>query len=162
MDIKVIPLLSTKDIERFESKIVKTDDCYAWTAHCIKGGYGIISIQRNIYLAHRIAYYIKDKNFDQTLHVLHKCDNPSCVKFDHLFLGSHEDNMKDMSSKGRARSVPKVGKHNGMAKFNFDTISNIRSDFKSDNYSRWDLVRKYNISKSHLDAVLINKYRNVV
>jgi len=39
--------------------------------------------------------------FEQSIHVMHLCDNPSCYRYDHLRLGTHADNMADMKAKGR-------------------------------------------------------------
>jgi hypothetical protein len=53
--------------------------------------------------AHRVSLLIASGPFDMRLLVCHRCDNPSCVRPEHLFLGDAVDNMQDMSRKGRAR-----------------------------------------------------------
>jgi hypothetical protein len=51
--------------------------------------------------AHRVAYQVAYGPFDPRLHVLHHCDNPTCVRPDHLFLGTQADNNMDRDMKGR-------------------------------------------------------------
>lgn len=90
----------------FWSKVEKTETCWNWTA-CADGfGYGQLSVRiggkwRRV-RAHRVSYM---KNTGRTdtdgLCVLHKCDNPRCVRPEHLFLGTRDENMKDMAKKGR-------------------------------------------------------------
>ncbi len=65
-----------------------------------------------------------DPSTGKSVHVLHRCDNPGCVNPDHLFLGSHADNMADMKSKGRL--VNFRGKQHGMAKLTEAVVVRIR------------------------------------
>ena len=99
--------------ERFWSRVrfpdePKEGDCWNWTALKTKAGYGIMGVGRrpdlkNAY-AHRLSWQMQHGPILNGLHVCHSCDNPSCVRPDHLFLGTAGDNMRDMWSKGRGRN----------------------------------------------------------
>lgn len=61
--------------------------------------------------AHRVAWLIAKGQIESNLFVLHKCDNPLCCNVDHLFLGTHQDNMDDMKRKGRSKLISKTRDH---------------------------------------------------
>ena len=81
---------------RFWEKIHRTNNCCNWTAFKAHG-YGRFDGMR----AHRFAWEITYGAIPNGAFILHKCDNPSCVKPTHLFLGTQKDNMNDMILKGR-------------------------------------------------------------
>ncbi len=70
--------------------------------------YGRMQIDGLITYAHRIAYALAFGPIPADLFVCHHCDNPQCVRPDHLFLGTQADNVKDMWAKGRG-SYPPIG-----------------------------------------------------
>ncbi len=93
---------------RFWQKVSKTDSCWVWTGLKQKAGYGLIQEGgknggKRI-TASRLSYKLAYGDFDQSLKVCHTCDNPSCVRPDHLFLGTQADNMRDCSLKKRTNS----------------------------------------------------------
>lgn len=89
--------------ERFERSYVASDpdSCWPWIGIRVKG-YGRFNIFNGRVKAHRLAWTIAYGDIG-AFHVLHRCDNPSCVNPKHLFLGTHQDNMADMDAKGRRR-----------------------------------------------------------
>jgi len=93
--------------KRFEAKFIPEPNtgCWLWTAARRGAGYGGFRDRGRIRRAHRVSYEIYNNvNVSSGIQVLHKCDTPLCVNPDHIFLGTHADNMKDMALKGRSNS----------------------------------------------------------
>jgi len=92
---------------RFWAKVEKGEGgaCWKWLG-CKNNDYGMIrSKQPSICnMAHRLSYTLHYGKIPDGLDVLHKCDNPECTNPDHLFLGTHQDNMLDAAKKGRLAS----------------------------------------------------------
>ena len=92
--------------DRFWEKVRKTRGCWYWTASTDPLGYGFFHVSgRKKVRAHRVAWELTNGPIPQGMLVCHTCDHPSCVRPDHLFLGTNDDNLKDMARKGRARNA---------------------------------------------------------
>lgn len=96
--------------QRFWAKVRKTADCWYWTGAPDKDGYGTLnkpgSPTRKI-KAHRFSFMLHYGPIHDHVMVLHRCDEPSCVRPDHLFDGDAKANAMDMSDKGRGREQSK-------------------------------------------------------
>ena len=91
-------------LERFVAMVGPEDPgtgCWPWLGCLTGGGYGQIRNSGRYQQAHRAAWELKYGPIPEGLVVCHRCDNPRCVRPDHLFLGTATDNMRDMYSKGR-------------------------------------------------------------
>lgn len=96
--------------ERFWEKVDRRgpDECWEWTASINRKGYGGIStgsIRRGDYKRHiasRVSWELHYGPIPDGMFVCHNCDNPPCVNPAHLWLGTHTENLQDMSAKGRA------------------------------------------------------------
>ena len=95
--------MNTKTIERFskKTKINTENGCVEWTDALTRGGYGRFKYQNKSLRSHRVSYEIHYGLIPEGLHILHRCDNRKCVNPDHLFLGTHQDNMSDKADKNR-------------------------------------------------------------
>ena len=94
--------------KRFWSKVKKTDSCWEWIGDKDKNGYGRFRLPMKSVRAHRHSWFLASGT-EPSLLICHKCDNPSCVRPDHLFEGTARDNTADMMAKGRYKS-PMAGK----------------------------------------------------
>ena len=88
--------------ERLRGKLIATPSgCLEFQGYCDSNGYGQISINDKTHLAHRVAFEQAHGPIPKGLVICHRCDNPSCCNPEHLFLGTHADNVADKVSKGR-------------------------------------------------------------
>jgi hypothetical protein len=90
--------------EMFLEQVTRSvDGCWIWNGSRERAGYGWIFVREKKMAAHRLAYELFVGAIPVGLFVCHRCDNPPCVRPDHLFVGTREDNFRDMRQKGRAR-----------------------------------------------------------
>ena len=87
--------------DRFFKKVKKTASCWDWKGSLTGLGYGQIWDRGKARYAHRVSYEIHIGEIPSGMCVLHVCDNPSCVRPNHIFIGSKKDNSMDMVKKGR-------------------------------------------------------------
>jgi len=114
--------------ERYWEKVKKgaPDDCWPWLGSKSGNfGHGRFSINRHRgTTAHRYGWILAHGDIPEGKFVCHKCDNPSCVNPDHLFLGTHKDNMQDMVKKNRCNKP--IGDKHHNSKVNPDIVRHIR------------------------------------
>lgn len=114
---------------RFWSKVDRSggpDACWLWTATVKSTGYGEIKYRGVHWGAHRLAYVLEVGPIPDGMWVLHRCDNRRCVNPAHLFLGTHTDNMRDASGKGRIRGF-ESGENHPHAVLTADQVRAIRN-----------------------------------
>lgn len=80
--------------------------CVEWTGRRDKKGYGHTWFRGKPERAHRVAWIKERGPIPPGMCVCHTCDNPACVRADHLFLGTNNDNVQDKVRKGRQYRKP--------------------------------------------------------
>ncbi|WP_081790751.1 HNH endonuclease signature motif containing protein [Deinococcus phoenicis] len=104
---------SLEDVKaRFMSKTVVVGDCWIWQGSKLPKGYGVFFVPKAFrskdaqsMTAHRAAYMLFKGELPENSTVCHRCDNPSCVNPEHLFLGDNAANMRDCAAKGRVNTA---------------------------------------------------------
>lgn len=128
--------------KRFWDKVTKTETCWVWTG-CIVRRYGGFQIKGKLVKAHRMAWILAFGEIPFDVIVCHHCDNPLCVRPDHLFLGTHKTNAEDRERKGRGN--PQKGERNGSAKLTEKQVRNLRHLRKTKGISYAKLGRLFGI-----------------
>ncbi len=140
--------------ERFWKRVHKTDTCWWWIGGRSRD-YGRLTINRKGVRAHRLSYELNIGPIADGLFVCHRCDHPLCVRPDHLFLGTHIENVRDSVRKGRFRDCR--GEKNGAAKLTAKEVMGIRLRYASGLYKQIDLCREYKISPMAMSDLLRGK-----
>lgn len=97
-------------IDRFHSSTQRSESgCLVWSGSLDGAGYGKFAVGKKLLVASRLAWTIKHGPIPAGIEVCHRCDNPACVDTEHLFLGTHKENMRDAFAKGRLFSKAYAG-----------------------------------------------------
>lgn len=135
----------------FWSKVWKTTNCWLWLGGCNDEGYGYVTVDGKMIGAHRYSLILS--GIDPTgLDVLHNCDNPKCVRPDHLFLGNDKINYEDARSKGRHSH----GEKHGCAVLTTEVVRTIRHKLRHGERVT-DLAKEYRVSKNTISKIWHNK-----
>jgi hypothetical protein len=97
-------------IARLAARSVRDDKtgCLVWQGSKVNGGYGQITYRRELLRTHRLAWVAHNGAVASGHYVCHACDNPSCVAIEHLFVGTPQENYRDMRRKGRLKYNAKL------------------------------------------------------
>lgn len=132
--------------------------CWEWGGTKYRGGYG--HFRRKVddkwimFKAHRYSYETFNGPLIEGMLVCHKCDNPSCVNPEHLFLGTPKENMQDKYRKGRGKLI-RNPKHRNLS---FEVAQQIREESKSlPKPTQKTLADKYNTSVAQVSRILSNQ-----
>lgn len=149
--VKFIPTLSKNDISRFLAcvPVMDKDECWIWSGRVLEKryGYGRFSLKSKYYSAHRISYFHFKGIDPMDGLVCHQCDRPACVNPNHLFVGSHADNTRDMIRKGRYRKgFVARGEQCVYAKVTESQVCEIRRSYTGKRGEQTALAKKFGIS----------------
>lgn len=149
---------------RFWAKVDKAPghgpggNCWIWTGSVLpasrtsRGGYGHLRWNRQNLLAHRTAFTIENGTIPDRLCVLHACDNPRCVRPEHLFLGTKAENTQDMMRKGRHRAP--CGEANASARLTSADVVRIRELYAARLAGSTTLARRFGIPESSVSRIV--------
>lgn len=136
-------MITKRRVENFWAKVDKSSECWNWTGFRNEKGYGYIQCGwKKTVRSHRFSWVLHNGDIPEGMYVCHKCDNPSCVRPDHLFLGTPADNVIDMMQKGRNVSCPGIS--NGSAKLTQDQVRAIYLDLRTNH----EIGEAYGIASS--------------
>lgn len=139
-------------MERFWSKVKKTESCWLWTATKNHRGYGRFQYEGRLWLPHRISWRLHYGDIPNDTCVCHKCDVRLCVNPSHLFLGTHQDNAIDRERKGRG--VHLRGEDVFLSKLTDVEIIEIREKYSTGEHSFSSLGRDYNMHYSSIADIV--------
>lgn len=131
-------------------------NCWVWTSSLSKSGYGQHCYPPSILHTHRLSWIMHFGVIPEGKWVLHKCDNPSCVRPDHLFLGTPQDNTDDMVSKNRQVQ----GEDVTQAKLTKDQVVEIRKRWSA-RLTQQKLADEYGVNVGTINMALYRTWKGV-
>lgn len=144
------PIRNLTIAERLAKYTRVEGECVVWTACRSPKGYGRASFGGRPHLVSRLVYAAARGPIPDGLSVCHRCDNPPCVRLDHLFIGTTADNSADRVAKGRSARL--CGEKSGMAKLTAEQVRQIKQRAVAGELYH-DIAHDFGISAGHVSQV---------
>lgn len=147
-------------VQRFWSRVQKTDGCWIWTAAHKPEGYGKMWMNGKLESAHRISWILTRGPIPDGLWVLHKCDNPPCVNPDHLYIGYRKENGRDAAERHRipygkdAYFSKCVGEKNFNARCTDQIVRDIRAKYVPRKFGLWRLSKFFGLPRTTIGNIV--------
>lgn len=125
-------------------------NCWFWTSAKNKHGYGEFSVNKSVFKAHRVAWFLTHGSIPDGVFVCHKCDFTSCVNPAHLFIGGHKENTRDCVEKGRKRG----GEDHWKAKLTAAQVVDIRSRYAAGGVAQKDLALEFGVLRPVISNII--------
>lgn len=140
---------------RFWSRVDRSAECWLWLGPTAGSNrYGQLRFRGRTIRAHRLAWELTNEPITEGMSVCHRCDQPLCVNPNHLFLGSHAENMHDMAAKGRATKRRGADVHG--ARLDESAVRAIRA-LNAVGVSQRELARQFGVSQHAVWGVVHRK-----
>ena len=143
---------------RIEMKVRRDSNtgCWIWTGTTTGAGYGEIGYNGEYHYVHRLMYIIHNGFLtEDEPYVCHTCDRPACVNPDHLFAGSHQDNIQDAADKGRV-PTPQAGvsgEDHHSAKMTEEKVVALRELYDTGDYTQTELADRSDLALKTIQNV---------
>jgi hypothetical protein len=138
--------------ERFWKFVQKTDTCWIWIGYTSAKAYGQFQVNGRPVRAHRFSWEMSFGSISEGMVVCHRCDNPSCVRPEHLFLGTQNENVQDQMRKGRRTNHAAPGEQHHGSKLTEGQVAELRQA-RLEGRSTNGLAARFGISERHARAV---------
>ena len=138
--------------------VVDENNCWLFQGYIKKTGlpYGWVTYRKKQMNAHRASWIVANGEIEDGLCVCHKCDVPSCINPDHLFLGTQKENVHDMWEKNRHPAINKGGEQSPHAKLTLDNVREIR-DMLNNNVTQQIIAEKFNVKQPAISNIKYKK-----
>ena len=143
--------MNTRDkkiaLAKLEARSVK-EGCWVWQGAVLKGrGYGVIYVPGvRSKAVHRVSWELHNGPVPPFMLVCHHCDNPACWNPEHLFLGTHADNVRDGRAKGR-------GPGRSSAVMNMQKAEAIRALWATGKIDKHEIAKRFGLTWGQVHGV---------
>lgn len=141
-------------LKKIQDSCLRSGDCLLWQKATTTAGYASIRVGNITKRVHRFVVELSlNRNLSSDEFVCHSCDTPNCVSINHLFIGTHLDNMKDRDLKGRTVK----GDGHYKAKLTLEQVQEIKQLKNNTKMTQKDLSIKFKVTKSTISWILNNR-----
>jgi len=135
--------------KRLLSNYVKDENsCWMWQGHVMSNGYGALTVEGKSKMVHRLSYEYHIGEIPKGLMVCHKCNVKLCLNPDHLYVGTHNDNMQDM-----ADSASLKGEKNPKSLLTEAQVLGIKQHIKDRKIFYKDIAKMYGVSRQAIKDI---------
>lgn|SRR5690606_9776142 len=138
-------------MEGFWNRVQKSEGCWEWQGAINDRGYGRVWAFGKMERAHRVAYVLEYGRIPDDRIICHHCDNPACVRPDHLFVGTDKDNSDDKWEKGRGWAL--TGEIHPSSKLSESQVRAIREEYRKGGVTQRELASAYGVSRQQISRI---------